>query len=64
MIVQLIGTKYVQICEAVRAESRTQSTTRIRDGRTDAQTDGYESYVPRSGHAGDNKFVTFFQAVE
>ena len=29
MIVQLIGTKYVQICEAVWAESRTQSTTRL-----------------------------------
>ena len=27
MIVQLIGTKYVKICEAVWAESRTQSTT-------------------------------------
>ena len=48
MIVQLIGTKYVQICEAVWAESRTQSTTPIRDGHTDAQTHGHESYVPRS----------------
>ena len=39
MIVQLIGTKYVQICEAVWAESRTQSTTPIRDGLRDARTD-------------------------
>ena len=35
MIVQLIGTKYVQICEALWAETRTQSTTHIRDGRKD-----------------------------
>ena len=47
MIVQLIGIKCVQICEAVWAESRTQSTTPIRDGRTD----GHESYVPRLGHS-------------
>ena len=40
MIVQLIGIKYIQICEAVLAESRTQSTTPIRDGRTDTRTDG------------------------
>ena len=51
MIVQLIGTKYVQICEAVGTKSRTQSTTHIWDGQTRAQTDGrthrHESYVPR-----------------
>ena len=29
MIVQLIGTKYVKICEVVWAESRTQSTTHL-----------------------------------
>ena len=40
MIVQLIGIKCVQICEAVWVESRTQSTTPIRDGRTDGRTDG------------------------
>ena len=38
MIVQLIDTKCVQICEAVWAESLTQSTTHIRDGRTDERT--------------------------
>ena len=37
MIVQLIGTKYVQIYEAVWAESHTQSTTPIRNGRTHKQ---------------------------
>ena len=54
MIVQLIGIKCVQICEAVWAESRTQITTPIRDGRTDTRTHrrthAHESYVPRSGH--------------
>ena len=39
MIVQLIGTKYVQLCEKVCAESRTQSITRIQRW-TDRQTDG------------------------
>ena len=41
------------MCEAVWAESRTQSTTRIRH----VHTHGQESYVPRSGHSprGDNK---------
>ena len=29
MIVQLFGTKYVEICEAVWAESHTQNTTRL-----------------------------------
>ena len=38
MIVQLICIKCVKICEAVWAESRTQSTTPIRYGRTDAPT--------------------------
>ena len=47
MIVQLIVIKCVQICEAVWAESRTQSTTPIRDGRTH----GHEPYVPRSGYS-------------
>ena len=47
MIVQLIVIKCVQICEAIWAESRTQSTTPIRDG----WTHGHEYYVPRSGHS-------------
>ena len=34
MIVQLIGTKCVQICEAVWAESRTQSTTHLKQGNS------------------------------
>ena len=51
MIVQLIGSKYVQIYEAFWAESRTQNTICIWDGRTDGWMDGHESYVPRSGHS-------------
>ena len=39
MIVQLIVIKCVQICEAVWAESHTQSTTPIRDRRTHGRTD-------------------------
>ena len=58
MIVQLIGTKYLQICEAVWTESRTQSTTPIRDGRTDTRTDARTWILcpPVRGirHAGDN----------
>ena len=41
MIVHLIGTKYVQICEAVLAESRTQSTAHIRDGWMDVRMNKY-----------------------
>ena len=48
MIVQLIGTKYMQICEVVWAESRTQSTTRIRDRRTDGRTDAHTDMNPMS----------------
>ena len=53
MIVQLISTKYVQICEAAWAVSRTQSTTPIRDRRKDGHTDmnpNNNSYVPRGGN--------------
>ena len=50
MIAQLIGTKYVQICEAVWAQSRTRSTTHIRDGRS--RTHRHESYVRRGQKAG------------
>ena len=43
--------QYVQICEAVWTESRTQSTTSIRDTRTDGRTHRHESYVPRLKHS-------------
>ena len=60
MIVQLIGTKYVQICEAVWAESLTQNTNRIRDGLRDAHTDMNPMFPVRSiCPAGDNKIVVF-----
>ena len=48
MIVQLIGIKCVQICKAAWAESHTQSTTPIRDGRTHACTDGCTDMNPMS----------------
>ena len=48
MIVQLIGIKCVQKCEAVWAESRTQVPPLF---GTDGRTDGHESYVHHSGHS-------------
>ena len=53
MIVQLIGTKYVKICEAVWAESRTHHPY---SGRTNGHTDmNPMSPVRGIRPAGDNK---------
>ena len=62
MIVQLIGTKYVKICEAVWAKSHTQNTTPIRDGWTHWRTDMYPmSPVRGIRPAVDNKY--FFNPI-
>ena len=59
MIVQLIGIKCVQICEAVWAESRTQNNTPIRNGHTDRRTDGRTDMNPMSPVRGDKNSNTF-----
>ena len=60
MIVQLIGTKYVEICEAVWAESRAHNTTRIRaDIRTDHRRTDMNNMSPFGAFAPQGTIMVY-----